>query len=308
MPLTQVSARFFLELALGLFLSIAVTHRQAIGAGFTRLMAGFTLAALLPAWLLARAGGQELPSVAGWLAGAFLLATILLLIAAGRVGRVLEWGLVAGGVLAGTSCMLLLVQRGLALGGTGAGGGSAGVGGVAGVDGISGVAGAGGLVLQLASSTGSMAVLGLVTGAMILGHWYLVTPDLPVAHLGAMTRLAVIATYVKLSLLAATIVVFPAHFGEAGRALNAVLGIGDGAGSVGSAGGASFLSQLDFIWLVARVALGLIGTVVLGHMTLATLKLKATQPATGILYAATVFVLMGELFAFLGERSFAVVL
>jgi hypothetical protein len=43
-------------------------------------------------------------------------------------------------------------------------------------------------------------------------------------------------------------------------------------------------------------------------MTIATLKLKATQPATGILYAATVTVLMGELFAYVGAQSFGVVL
>jgi ABC-type uncharacterized transport system permease subunit len=54
--------------------------------------------------------------------------------------------------------------------------------------------------------------------------------------------------------------------------------------------------------------IGVIGPAVLCHMTLATIRLKATQPATGILYAATVMVLMGELFAFVAERSFAVIL
>ena len=70
----------------------------------------------------------------------------------------------------------------------------------------------------------------------------------------------------------------------------------------------SFQSQLDFIFLVARVAIGLVGPAVLCHMTLVTVKLKATQPATGILYAATVMVLMGEFLGYYAEPGFKVVL
>ncbi|MSR46439.1 MAG: hypothetical protein EXS13_05175 [Planctomycetes bacterium] len=276
MPLSQVSARFFLELALGLLLSLSLLDRRAIGAGFTRLIAAFVLAALIPAWLLARTGGIDLPEHAAWLAGVMVASTLVLLFAAGRIGHVLEWIALGAGVASGTGVMLIAVHRSLRLGEIGHG------------------------PLQLASCTGSMAVLGLITGAMILGHWYLVTPDLPVVHLGRLTRLATIAAYVKLTLLGATIVAFPERFDDAGRSLAAIVGLGDGSRT-------PFLTQLDFLWLVARIAIGLIGTAVLGHMTLATLKLKATQPATGILYAATVMVLMGELSAFVGERSFGVV-
>jgi hypothetical protein len=135
---------------------------------------------------------------------------------------------------------------------------------------------------------------------MILGHWYLVTPDLPVAHLGRLTAAALVATYVKLALLAATAWYFRERLGDSARSFGAILGLGHAGGP--------FQSQLDFLWLVARLLIGLIGPAALCHMTLATVRLKATQPATGILYAATVMVLMGELFAFVGERSFSVVL
>jgi hypothetical protein len=279
-PLTQISARFFLELALGLLVSLALLDRRAVGGGFTRLMAAFVLAALVPAWLLARAGGIELPAATAWQAGALLGATLLLLAAAGRFGRSGDALLLAIGIGGGGWALLGAVSRSLALD-------------------PATTAGA----LQLGSAAASMALLGLVTGAMILGHWYLVTPDLPVVHLGRLTRWATLAAYVKLALLAATIALHPDRFGPAGRTLAAILGFGDEAGGAAT----PFALKLDFLWLVARVAIGLVGTAILGHLTLKTIELKATQPATGILYAATVMVLMGELFAFVGERSFGVV-
>jgi hypothetical protein len=274
--LSQTSARFFLELALGLLISVTLLDRRAIGAGFTRLIAAFILAALIPAWLLARSGGVGLPDGVAWLAATMTAATLVLLFAAGRLSRGVELSVLLAGVGGGGGAMLLAVHESL------------------------GLAKVGHAPLQLLSCTGSMAVLGLITGAMILGHWYLVTPDLPVSHLGRLTRFGTIAAWAKLALLAATIAVFPDRFGDAGRSLGAVFGLGDG-------GDATFLAKLDFLWLVARVAIGLVGTAILGHMTLKTVELKATQPATGILYAATVMVLMGELFAFVGERSFGVV-
>jgi hypothetical protein len=156
------------------------------------------------------------------------------------------------------------------------------------------------LLLAAASSVGSTLVLGWVVGAMVLGHWYLVTPDLPVAHLGRLTGAALAATYVKLALLAVTAWYFRDRLSDSARSFATIFGIGHAGGP--------FQSQLDFLWLLARLLIGLVGPAALCHMTLATVRLKATQPATGILYAATVLVLMGELFAFVGERSFSVVL
>jgi hypothetical protein len=276
--LTEISARFFLELALGLAVALACTDRRALGAGFTRLMTAFALAALVPAWLLSRAGGAgSIPAAADWLGlgfAAFLLAALAL---SGRIGTGAEKLLVLGATAAGATSLLLAASAG-----PGGGGATASP-------------------LLLASTAGSALVLGLVTGAMILGHWYLVTPDLPVSHLGRLTKLALLATYAKVALLAATAWLFAERFGDPARSLAALLGIGRGAG-------ASFKNQLDFLWILARVAIGLVGPLVLCHMTLATVRLRATQPATGILYAATVMVLMGELFAFVGGQSFDLVL
>jgi hypothetical protein len=277
-PLTQVSARFFLELALGLFATVVAIDRRTIGRGFTRLMAAFVAASLVPAWLLARAGGASLPSGTAPLVGLFAAIVVVLLIAAGRLPDVATTVLLWIGGAAGLVALLGAIHSSFE------------------------PAAARAAPLLLASSFASTLVLGLVTGAMILGHWYLVTPDLPVAHLGRLTKLALAASYLKLALLGVSTWWFADRFSPAAHAFFASLGLTSGGAS------GSFQSQLDFLWYLARVGIGLVGPIVLCHMTIATVKLKATQPATGILYAATVTVLMGELFAHLGETSFHVVL
>jgi hypothetical protein len=274
--LTQVSARFFLELSVGLCAALACTNRRALGAGFTRLMAGFVLAALLPAWLIARAGEARTPLVTAIAGISFAALVAAALLAAGGLEVAIERALTAVAAVTGLVAVLASLHAGMA-------------------DGARAYA-----PLLLASGAGSTLVLGLVTGAMILGHWYLVTPDLPVAHLGKLTALGLVAIYAKLLLLAATMALHSDRFAGAADAIGSVVGIGDGGGA--------FQSRLDSLWLVARILIGLAGPAVLCHMTLATVRLQATQPATGILYAATVMVLMGELFAFVGEPSFAVVL
>jgi hypothetical protein len=273
LELTQVSARFFLELALGLFSGLLVVDRRAIGAGFTRLLVAFALASLIPGLLLTRGASASAPG--GACAVAFAVLGVALLFGAGRLRPALETAVVAATSACGVAALLLAVRAQVPH------------------------ESAAGLALACASSLGSTLVLGWVVGAMILGHWYLVTPDLPVAHLGRLTFAALAATYVKLALLAVTAWWFRDRLGDAARSFAAVLGFGDGG---------PFQSQLDFLWLLARLLIGLVGPAALCHMTLATVRLKATQPATGILYAATVMVLMGELFAFVGERSFSVVL
>jgi hypothetical protein len=273
--LTQVSAGFFLELSLGLHVALACLDRRAIGPGFTRLMTAFSLASFVPAWMLARVDPAGAPAAAPWLALAFAALLVVLLAFAPRMAGGVERAVVFGALAAGLGAMLLSTRA--QLGGTATSAAA----------------------LQLCSSVASMLVLGLVTGAMILGHWYLVTPDLPVAHLTRLTRLALGSTCAKVLLLGATIWLFSDRFASSARAFGVVLGLN---------GGGSFQHELDFLWLLARVLIGLVGPAALCAMTIATLKLKATQPATGILYAATVTVLMGELFAYVGAQSFGVVL
>jgi hypothetical protein len=275
--LTAVSARFFLALSLGLTLCVVPLDRARVGPGFLRLMAVFIISSLLLGIGLASGLSAERHSliVGGW--GIFGLIVVFASIASGKVSQKVETALLVAAGLLGVATVGLLVHDQLP------------------------AAQLGSLSLFTAGGLNSSLILGFVTGAMILGHWYLVTPGLSVSHLARITRLAIAALYLKAVLLALTIVLFTDQFEVSATSLKAVVGLSDT-----MEGG--FQSQLDFIFLLARVAIGLIGPVVLCHMTLQTLKLEATQPATGILYAATVMVLMGELFALLGERSFEVIL
>ena len=55
------------------------------------------------------------------------------------------------------------------------------------------------------------------------------------------------------------------------------------------------LDDYDGLLVLARVTAGLVGSVVLGFMVLSCARSRANQSATGILYAAVIFVLAGEL-------------
>jgi hypothetical protein len=270
--ITVVSARFFLALAVGLLASLLVIDRAKIGPGFLRLMALFALGCLLPAVLL----GDRSASFTSIASGVFGLGLLVLIGGAGRFSTRMQSNLLWFTSLAGAAAVSGLLCTQVSSESTAT------------------------LAFFALGGLNSAMILGMVTGAMILGHWYLVTPDLPVSHLARMTRLALWFLYAKAALLVVTFSLFEGPAGAL-SGLGAVVGLSD-------VSTASFQSQLDLIYLLARFFIGLVGPAVLCHMTMETIRLKATQPATGILYAATVMVLMGELFAFLGESSFAVVL
>jgi hypothetical protein len=113
-----------------------------------------------------------------------------------------------------------------------------------------------------------LAVLALATGgvfaAMILGHWYLVTPKLPEAPLVRLSR-------VLLWIVAAQVVLF-------------VLWVGTGAGP-GATGG-PFAALVGpwalFVWL--RLIVGLIFPLVVSWAALQTARTRSMESATGLLY------------------------
>lgn len=125
----------------------------------------------------------------------------------------------------------------------------------------------------------SAALLGSISHALILGHWYLVTPKLTLAPLIRMNRSTLIFLYARCAwILVALILLWNAE-PVAGRQL--VLNL---------------FSGLGFLFF-ARVALGLVFPLVLHHMTEAPLSEADTQPATGLLYVSSLFVVGCELAA-----------
>lgn len=122
----------------------------------------------------------------------------------------------------------------------------------------------------------SGALMGLVLGSMLLGHFYLNAPGMKLEPL----RRLIQATALALAL----------------RALAAAVGL------------ALLVAQTPpdettWIFLSLRWLAGLLGAGIVLALVWQTLKIPNTQSATGILYAGVLFVAIGELVALLVARG-----
>lgn len=129
---------------------------------------------------------------------------------------------------------------------------------------------AGLLVLVLSGLLGGLVMAG-INDAMILGHFYLMIRGLP---LKALKRSGIFVAVV----LIAKMVLF-----------GLVLLFWDGAADV--------LLGREMVWTAWRIAFGFVGPLTLLWMVKDTVRLKHTQAATGLLYVAVGFAIMGELAA-----------
>ncbi len=123
----------------------------------------------------------------------------------------------------------------------------------------------------------SSAVLGLASGGMLFGHWYLIDPNLPVDYLRTIVRL------LRIALVAELVVMF---------AVIATMGL---LGGQASTQAVATLFSSDSMLLGMRMVLGPVASIVLAWMTWQTLKIPQTMAATGLLYIAVMSVLVGEL-------------
>ena len=116
--------------------------------------------------------------------------------------------------------------------------------------------------------TAQLVLLALVTGgvfaAMILGHWYLVTPKLPEQPLVDVSRALML-------LVAAQVVLFVVW-----------VGAGVGPGATGGPFGAMVGPWALFTWL--RLIVGLVLPLVVSWAALQTAKTRSMESATGLLY------------------------
>jgi hypothetical protein len=122
----------------------------------------------------------------------------------------------------------------------------------------------------------SALVLGLASGGMLFGHWYLIDPNLPVDYLRTIVRLLGMALVAELIVMF-MVVVTMALFGG-GASTHAV----------------ATLFDSDWALLTTRLLLGPIASIILVWMTWQTLKIPQTMAATGLLYIAIMSVLVGE--------------
>jgi hypothetical protein len=123
--------------------------------------------------------------------------------------------------------------------------------------------GAVGAALLFVQLVALAAATGGVFAAMILGHWYLVTPRLPEAPLVLVSRLL-------LGVLAAQVVLFVAW-----------VGLGAGPGAAGGFAGL-FGANALFVWL--RLIVGLIFPLIVSWAAVQTARSRSMESATGLLY------------------------
>ena len=192
--------------------------------------------------------------------GALVAFTVLALLYAVALARRMAPLVAAGGLLAGVAA--------LAFGALAWGGGLLGTGVALGQD------------LLLAAATGGVFV------AMILGHWYLVTPKLPEGPLILLSR-------VLFGLVAAQVILFGASM---------LLGAGSGGGPFSPLTG----PWAQFVWL--RLLVGLIFPLIISWAAIQTARSRSMESATGLLYINVGSIAAGTILAaglYFGARLIA---
>lgn len=133
-----------------------------------------------------------------------------------------------------------------------------------------------GAFLCVAGALSSALLLGSVSVSMVLGHWYLVDPGLPITPL-------------KRSALC-----FAAMVGARWLVVGSALA-GDGQAVLGVERAADFIYSTPALFFLIRALTGLGGPLLLAGLVWQTVRMRSTQSATGLLYVALFLVLFGEL-------------
>lgn len=154
----------------------------------------------------------------------------------------------------------------------------------------------------------SSLLLGSVFMAQFLGHWYLNVPNLHIRELARVVQLMFLSIGLKILELSWTLFhtvgLHPLNTNVdfMGRPMGLVMNgsqslelLSDGEGLFALQGDIAFgLGSYGILLLVTRILWGVLAPMLLGGMVYQTVQVRATQSATGILYAMCVMILIGE--------------
>ena len=252
-PIWQILVEFLFRLTFGIAVSMGLTSSRLVTSGFFRIhlwvLMGICTFAVPAIYTTRNLSSPDANGLWWWQLGMAVSAAVVSYVGAviwmyeARPAGKIAILIVAALSLAGTLLPLAATSEGITL------------------------------LAVLDRITGSL-LLGSVTAAMLLGHWYLNTPSMkigPLQRLIVFLAVAIIARMLLGGICA----------GLEGSRLSAFGGLGT-----------SWLVFLSLRWLA-----GLVGTLGLAWMTWQTLKVPNTQSATGILYAAMILAFIGELTA-----------
>jgi len=246
----KVASLYFGFLALGCFLPLPLVKLREIGVGFYRFF-GFTCVALetlaigFAFWCEDPAFDRIFYSSSFLFLLLLIGHTMALRTKAPGLRRALFWAAVLTGAAA-----TVLVPLGL---------------------------GTSGSWSQAGHALSSALVMGFVTLAMMLGHWYLVTPKLSITPLKRFAGGYILLSVLKALELAAA---YSFYVGTSWEMPRTEMGYA--------------LAHREVIFALFRVTWGVIAPLGFSYWIWETVKMKATQSATGILYAAMVCTLIGE--------------
>ena len=238
--------QFCLELAFGVLLALAFVPKAPVGVLFYRVMGTSALvcvgvALAVPIGTHAR-GIDDAAVVLG------LLAVITYPVYSGPV-RGPRWAVALGLALVGTAAGVgVLIRK----------------------------SGAAASPIELTVATATALATGTVAGsvglAMVLGHWYLTVPKLPIRHLGRLNLVTIVSMVLSAALVGTTCLLFQGRLEAANTPLFGATGL---------------------FYLGTRLAVGLAVPLLFAAMAQSSLRYQNTRSATGILYASTVLVLIG---------------
>jgi hypothetical protein len=122
----------------------------------------------------------------------------------------------------------------------------------------------------------SAGLMGFCMAAMLLGHWYLTQPKMPIEELKRVTLVFIVLVFIRFCI--GTAVAVELLWGKSETELYRYLL----SGGIGT-------------FVLMRWAWGLLGPLALSYFIWNTVKIRSTQSATGILYVAVLFVMTGEI-------------
>ena len=264
--MTELLVLSLLTLALGSLLSLPLIGVKEIGRGFFTLWAVVIGLLGAVAFLLIAPGSSGLACAAPPLAGgsgrtAVYLAVCLALLAA--FWALLRWARPAA---ATTALFLAALAGALVLRETA----------------LAGPPSSTQAALRVTSLIVSAMAVGIVTVAMVLGHWYLVQPKLALAPLRRLCD-------VFIGVLVARLLVSAWGFANSLQTGHHILGGPDPV-------------PWEALILSQRLLFGFGGSLILAVMIRKTVALRSTMSATGLLYIAILFVWVGEFLSIYLER------
>lgn len=239
----KLIAEFFLiSLSLSYTAYSPIANSQLTGNGFIRLISNLSIGSLVVALIINLVSGGHISSTENILKLVSIISLVLNTLFHKDIKSIFMWILYAVITSALTYHILLIAKFN---------------------------------ITHFAFLIGSTALLGIITYAMTLGHWYLVVPKLSERPLVIAALVTWFVLFIKVVISSQAIMQNLEFFNE-----NTMLGSG---------------YAFNMMLLLMRTLFGYIVILGMSIFNWKLVKMRSIQSSTGVLYAMTFFIFVGEL-------------